>query len=212
MIQCLQIIHPAGFLMKKHLSFAIAVLILTPACGWRKNKSTIKEEELACQVSTGPKKQSIFAEDIDSFELREETNPFAGADEAGSMEFVDAQLRPDHAADQLKTIYFDFDEFDIRADQASALDYNIAKIKSLTAQGHTIVIEGHACSAAGSKQYNVMLSEKRARAIASYLIDHGVDKNMIKTVGRGNEMCIVFGGGREEQAPNRRVEFYLLKD
>ncbi len=38
---------------------------------------------------------------------------------------------------------------------------------------------------------------------------HGINKAQLKTVGRGSEMPIVYGGAQEKQAPNRRVEFYV---
>ena len=186
------------------------------------------------------KKEGIFLDEaVDKFSLQEEEkaqpktktdvkkeagNTFAPADiknkkEAISLfedeEAADKALESKRSAEQrkygLKTIYFDFDKFVIRKDQSDALSRNLDILKKLTDEGKTIVVEGHACCSAGSDAYNMILSEKRARAIANWLIKKGLKRKQLKTVGRGYELCIVTGGSREEQAPNRRVEFYVLK-
>lgn len=153
-----------------------------------------------------------------------EINTFAPADIKNNREAVtlfeeeeaadralDAKRNADQRKSGLKTIYFDFDKFVIRKDQVDALNRDLELIKKITEEGKTIVVEGHACRSAGSDAYNMILSEKRARSTADWLIKHGINKKYIKVVGRGYELCIVTEGSREEQAPNRRVEFYILK-
>ncbi len=51
-----------------------------------------------------------------------------------------------------KTIYFDFDKADIRADERSNVDLGLKKVKALTDEGKTVIIEGHACKFAGSAE------------------------------------------------------------
>ena len=76
--------------------------------------------------------------------------------------------------------------------------------------GKIIVIEGHACHSAGSRAYNMALSERRARFAASRFSEAGISSTDIKIAPRGQEMPIVKGGGRQEQAPNRRVEIFAI--
>ena len=72
------------------------------------------------------------------------------------------------------------------------------------------VVEGHACHSAGSKKYNLALSDRRAAEYGKQLVKVGVPKEALFLVGRGEEMPIVFVGNAQEQAPNRRVEVYPI--
>ena len=110
-----------------------------------------------------------------------------------------------------ETIYFNFNKYGMKDDQKSAIEHNLKKIKELIRRGKTVMLEGHACDSAGSQNYNMFLSEKRAKKVRDYLISQGVPADKLKVVGRGNEMPIVAHGDREQQAPNRRVEFYVLE-
>ncbi len=186
---------------------AIVLLIpFLPAC-WRRKAAHVHNEEVVSYQAE--QKKPLFVEDIEGFELTEDSDPFAGVDQNAGMSYTDVSMTEQVRGD-FKTIYFDFDRSEIRPDQRAAVELNLARIKKATKQGQTVMIEGHACNSAGSTQYNLMLSEKRAQIVADYLIKHGVDSSMIQTVGRGDTMCIVKGGTQEQQAPNRRVELYIL--
>ena len=106
--------------------------------------------------------------------------------------------------DDFKTIYFDFDGRGIRPDQQDALEYNVKKAKKMS-KDKKIVIEGHACHSAGSRTYNLAISDDRAKCIKDEFGDAGIE---IVSIGRGSEMPTVKGGERAEQWPNRRVEVY----
>lgn len=111
----------------------------------------------------------------------------------------------DQAQYQFKTIYFDFDEYALRPDQRKALDHDVKAVKdALNAKDGKVVIEGHT-DLFGAKQYNLMLSEKRARAVYNYLIEQGVPKGRLSFVGHGSEEPIVLVGNISEQQPNRRA-------
>ncbi len=225
--------------MKRLLVLLIAVLAVTQGCRKKTTKKPAATESIAIKdtPTLKTKKEGIFLDEaVDKFSLQEEEkaqakaakkemgNAFAPVNiknkkEAISLfedeEAADKALESKRSAEQrkygLKTIYFDFDKFVIRKDQTDALNRDLDILKKLTGEGKTIVIEGHACCSAGSDAYNMILSEKRARAIANWLVKKGLKRKQLKTVGRGYELCIVTGGTREEQSPNRRVEFYVLK-
>lgn len=186
---------------------ALVLLIpFLPAC-WRRKPSHVHNEEVVVYQTEA--KKPLFVEDVEAFELSEDADPFAGVDQTSGMTYNDVSMA-DQVRSEFKTIYFDFDRSAIRPDQRAALELNLARIKKATNQGSKVMIEGHACNSAGSTQYNLMLSEKRAQVVADYLIKQGVSASMIQTVGRGDTMCMVKGGTQEQQAPNRRVEFYIL--
>lgn len=147
-------------------------------------------------------------------DMEEEEMPADEYSEEGSeFAWIDEQ-----ADDELRKIYFSFNHYGIKADQKDALAYDIEQVKQLVAQaGSTqpvIVIEGHACQE-GARSYNVGLSEKRAKVVADLFVAAGIDKEVIKVIGRGQECPQmvdgkVLNGSREDRAPNRRVEVRVI--
>jgi len=192
-------------MIKNRLFIVLAVLSLAPNCGWRKKNN---DKTVAGNSNSGYNKtqKSVFDEDLEAFVLEEDQNPFSkqGNKKDGSL------WNPEDRQGDFTTIYYNFDRYEIRPDQQMALDDNAAKIKDATKQGKTVMLEGHACTAGGSAKYNMTLSEKRAKTAKDYLVNKGVPANKLKTVGRGSEMCKITSGSIEQQAPNRRVEFYIL--
>lgn len=187
-----------------------------------------------------PQKESIFLnEEIDKFALKEEEkveektpvveepvekDSFAPEnikdnketvtlfeEEEASDRALEAKRNIDQRKSGIKTVYFDFDKFAIRKDQMDVLNRDLDIIKKMVSEGKTVVVEGHACRSAGSDAYNMILSEKRANSVVNWLVKNGVNRKSLKAVGRGYELCVVAEGSREEQAPNRRAEFYALK-
>lgn len=72
-------------------------------------------------------------------------------------------------------------------------------------QGKVIRIEGHA-DASGSDNYNLSLSERRARAVHAYLVrTHNVDAQRLQYVGKGESE--LFDPRNPTSGVNRRVEF-----
>lgn len=117
-------------------------------------------------------------------------------------------------ADHFQNLYFDFDKYKLADNEKPKLqkDIGLAKEKQCTIQhgDKKIVIEGHACHSAGSAAYNLALSEKRARNIAEEFMKEGIDRQNIKIAPRGQEMPLIHGGSKVEQAPNRRVEVFAI--
>ena len=69
-----------------------------------------------------------------------------------------------------------------------------------------LVLEGHTDST-GSAAYNKKLSQQRADAVKTVLVDHyNVSADRITTVGYGEEKPIADNKTSEGRAENRRVE------
>ncbi|HEY2404328.1 MAG TPA: OmpA family protein [Steroidobacteraceae bacterium] len=68
-----------------------------------------------------------------------------------------------------------------------------------------VLIEGHTDSV-GSDDYNIGLSERRARAVATELESRGIPDSQIQTLGRGKDMPVASNGTPEGRQQNRRVE------
>lgn len=71
-----------------------------------------------------------------------------------------------------------------------------------------ILIEGHT-DASGSDNHNMELSERRAKAVASYLQGQGVAADRIKTAWYGETQPKVPNDTEAHMAENRRVEFAI---
>jgi peptidoglycan-associated lipoprotein len=84
----------------------------------------------------------------------------------------------------VKDVYFDYDKSDIRADQQSTLQADIAFL-SQHPNIH-FVIEGH-CDERGSTEYNLALGDSRAGSGQSALVQGGVSAANIKTISYGKE-------------------------
>jgi outer membrane protein OmpA-like peptidoglycan-associated protein len=68
-----------------------------------------------------------------------------------------------------------------------------------------ILIEGHTDSR-GSDEYNELLSERRARAVAAELMSRGIPADQLQTLGRGKGYPVASNETPEGRQQNRRVE------
>ena len=108
----------------------------------------------------------------------------------------------------LKEVYFDFDKYDIRAEDAKTLDANAAWLKSNA--DNLVLIEGH-CDERGTNEYNLGLGERRAKATMNYLVSQGVQSTRISLVSYGEERPICMEHNESCWAQNRRAAF-LVKE
>lgn len=73
-----------------------------------------------------------------------------------------------------------------------------------------ISIEGHTDNT-GDKQYNIQLSELRAKSILDYLVNKGVSSTRLKSKGFGDTKPIKENNTEENKALNRRVELRKIE-
>ncbi|MFG1497138.1 peptidoglycan-associated lipoprotein Pal [Saccharospirillum sp. HFRX-1] len=100
-------------------------------------------------------------------------------------------------------IYFDFDKSEIRTEFRTVLN---AHAMNLVANPNmSIVLEGHA-DERGTREYNLALGERRAQAVADYLMLKGAAASQIDTVSYGEERPVALGSTEADYAENRRVE------
>ena len=103
-----------------------------------------------------------------------------------------------------RTIYFDFDKSDLRADAREGLQSNASYLKSNSSA--QVTIEGNT-DERGSNEYNLALGKRRADAAYKYLVDLGVDSSRMTTVSYGEEKPAVEGHNELAWAKNRRDDF-----
>lgn len=107
----------------------------------------------------------------------------------------------------LKTVYFDFDRYEIRPDQKTTLQGNSDKLKGDLSR-FALVVEGH-CDERGTSEYNMALGDRRANAAKQYLVGLGVPAARIRTISYGEERAADGGHNETAWAKNRRAEFLL---
>lgn len=103
----------------------------------------------------------------------------------------------------INDVYFDFDSYHIRQSDAEILKANLSRFNH---SNRTFVIEGHA-DERGSSEYNLVLAEKRAKAVYAFLISLGVNKDVLTIISYGKEKPAVLGHDETTWAKNRRVSF-----
>ena len=102
----------------------------------------------------------------------------------------------------MEPIYFDFNENTIRLDQEEAVTRNAACLKEHLGN---YIVEGH-CDERGSDEYNLALSQRRAAAVVRIYVQHGVNREMLSTLGYGEEKPHCSESSDSCWQKNRRVE------
>lgn len=110
---------------------------------------------------------------------------------------------------RLHNIYFAFNSADILSSSQKVLDEFIVFLNDHPTM--TISIEGHTDNV-GSDEFNLILSENRAKAVYNYLVNNGIDSNRLQYKGFGETTPIATNETEEGRAMNRRTEFVILND
>jgi len=109
---------------------------------------------------------------------------------------------------RLNNIFFEFAKAILLPESYPELDRTAEFLKNNPSI--EIEIGGHTDDI-GSDVTNQKLSEKRARAVADYIISKGIDSKRLTVVGYGESRPIAFNTDEEGRAMNRRVEFKVMK-
>ncbi len=112
----------------------------------------------------------------------------------------------------LQKIFYDLDKAEIREDASTDLQKLILFLSDNPS--YKVEIASHT-DARGSDEYNMELSQKRAQAVVSYLVAHGIAKDRLIAKGYGeaklvNKCANNISCSEEEHQQNRRTEFTLI--
>jgi peptidoglycan-associated lipoprotein len=191
-------------------SFIITILILCiglilmgcPKKTVVKDEPSVKKEEPAAAASAAKKAEAErVAKEKEEAKAREETTKkeleksLVTKQEPGIGGVV-------FESSLLKDIYFDFDKYDVRPEDALILKENAALLNKYPSV--KIQIEGH-CDERGTNEYNLALGERRANSTKNYLVSLGISPDRISIISYGEEKPLDPGHGEEAWAKNRRA-------
>ena len=112
---------------------------------------------------------------------------------------------------ELENIYFDFAKWDIRPEAAKTLDVLVNLLKKYPRM--EIQLGAHTDSRS-TFEFNMDLSEKRARATLEYMVQNGISRDRLTSKGYGETKPLVPCGDNcteTEFSINRRCEFLILR-
>ena len=100
-----------------------------------------------------------------------------------------------------RSIYFDFDKYNIKPEFVPVLEEGTAIIKSKT--GMKVILEGHTDSI-GTEQYNMKLGQRRADSVKAFFVKKGIDASRIETISFGESDPVATNKTAQGRALNRR--------
>lgn len=115
-------------------------------------------------------------------------------------------IKKDIPAEKLKlepTIYFSYDSSSLSGKARKKLQNDLLWLQHN--KKVKVVIEGH-CDERGTREYNLALGDRRAYAVARFLINGGISSKRISVVSYGEERPAALGMSESKYRLNRRAE------
>lgn len=126
----------------------------------------------------------------------------AGKAQVGGK-FAGSPLEDPNSPLSKRIVYFAFDSSEVRPEDRELL---AAHAKFLAEHPEvSLVLDGHT-DERGSREYNLALGERRAKAVEQILILQGASKKQIQVISFGEEQPVALGHDESAWSLNRRVE------
>jgi outer membrane protein OmpA-like peptidoglycan-associated protein len=109
----------------------------------------------------------------------------------------------------LYNIYFETDSFTILPESETELMKLVGFLK--TNPGLNVEIQGHTDNT-GQPESNQELSELRAKSVAGYLTEHGINRMRLSTAGYGEKQPVATNDTPEGRRMNRRTTIKVLEN
>lgn len=121
---------------------------------------------------------------------------------------IELQQAKSGATVVLNNIFFDYNKVNIKPESISELEEVIRFLSDNPKLA--IELSGHTDNQ-GNEANNQTLSENRAASVSEYLINRGIEKQRIRTVGYGSKRPLVPNTTEENRSRNRRIEFRIVE-
>ena len=148
---------------------------------------------------------TVPVEEVDS---QQATTVDLTSDSGTSFEAASDPMSDVDIGEPYVKIYFDYDQDTLREDALS----DLLKVSRLMKDNpkYTLLVEGHA-DERGTREYNLALSERRAKAVEDFLSASGVSSFNVEVVGYGEEKPVDNGSNESAWSQNRRAELFFIK-
>ena len=204
--------------MQKKLWICISMLVIIPGLLFTTScaKKIIKSEPAAEESTMGVVEETadgdtgLAAQDEAARKLEmqaeEDLKQTQMAEQAAREE---EEKRAEIAAVQMfmnEDVYFDFDSSAIE-DAAKNLLFQKADWLRMNPDA-SVIIEGH-CDERGTSAYNIALGDRRSESAKAFLLNLGIDGNLLSTISYGEERQVDTGKNEGAWAKNRRAHFVI---
>lgn len=118
------------------------------------------------------------------------------------------QMAEQNLSVRINNIFFDYDKSALRNESFLELDRVVTLLNDNPAI--SIEISGYTDNK-GSDDYNIKLSQSRAKSVRDYLVSKGINPDRVISKGYGKTNPVAGNDTEEGRQLNRRVEFKILK-
>lgn len=131
----------------------------------------------------------------------------AGLGQPEAQKFASSQRSQGQGLNK-RVYYFDFDSSELHEDDIAAV---IANADWLSSHPESkILIEGHT-DPRGSREYNVGLGERRAKALAAVMKEKGLQPSQVRLISYGSEKLASNGHSDADYQLDRRVVIEYIR-
>lgn len=123
---------------------------------------------------------------------------------AKSPQSVLAHLDPSSLIYKQRSVYFDYDLFNIKSDYTALIERHAQYLKAHPEL--EVKLEGNA-DERGGHEYNLSLGQRRSESVKRALITLGATAKQLEAVSFGEEKPVKIGHDEASWAENRRVDF-----
>ena len=130
------------------------------------------------------------------------TDTRQGVTDGGKMD-VKSMLSDQNSPLAKRVFYFEFDSSELSAEDRDALNAHadfLANHPEIS-----VVMEGHA-DERGTREYNMALGERRAKAVMQLLVLQGASRDQLQSISFGEERPVALGHDESAWRVNRRAE------
>jgi len=186
--------------------FALALVASLAAC-----QSTPEQDDTA-ETEQQQQQQEQEQDDTARAEPTEPSEPADARDDEQQEKETTRSLTADNfhnhpsnydGSTDTRKIYFAFDKSTVPTAAFGALKAHARHLKANS--NARVRLAGHT-DERGTREYNVALGERRAKAVEKYLRLQGVSSDQMETVSYGEEKPARRGSSEMDYAHNRRVE------
>ncbi len=170
---------------------------------WFRNLSAVAFALVLIGCSSGGKKEQ-HPEPLPGSEQPGVTAPAQSDSEIGrSVDASGNPINPQTGVALSRVFYFDYDKATLQPESLAILEQHAAFLRA--SPDRRVTVDGFT-DERGTREYNLALGERRADAVATFLVSQGVRRSQIDVVSYGEERPADPGHSESAWAKNRRAE------